>query len=68
MEDPMTNGYYVTIVGSDYEITTDAMADNEEDAFEQALYKLINSVPKIDLFDTDLKYKAELIEENVLGE
>jgi len=64
----MTNGYWVTIVGSNYEITTDTMAANEEDAFVQALYTLINSTPSIDLFDQDLKYKAELIEENVLGE
>ena len=56
------NGYEVTIFGSNYEIRTEVMAWNEWQAFEQALYTLINSEPKINLFDVDLKYEAELLE------
>ena len=56
------NGYEVTIFGSNYEIRTEVMAWNEWQAFEQALYTLINSEPKIDLFDVGLKYEAEFIE------
>jgi len=56
------NAYKVTILGSNYSITTDVMAENEEQAFEQALYTLINSTPKIDLFDKELRYEAEFLE------
>jgi hypothetical protein len=56
------NAYKVTILGSNYSITTDVMAENEDLAFEQALYTLINSVPKIDLFDEELRYEAEFLE------
>ena len=56
------NGYQVSLVGSNYVIITDVLADNEEHAFEQALYTLINSDPKIDFFDFDLQYQAEFIE------
>lgn len=56
------NAYKVTILGSNYSITTDVMAENEDLAFEQALYTLINSTPKIDLFDEELRYEAEFLE------
>jgi len=56
------NAYKVTILGSNYSITTDVMAVNEDLAFQQALYTLINSTPKIDLFDEELRYEAEFLE------
>jgi len=56
------NGYNVTIYGDEYRIELQAMGTDGEDAFEQALYTLINSEPKIDLFDHDLKYEAEFVE------
>lgn len=64
----MTNGYDFVIVGSDYEIKVDSMGDTPDEAFEWALYKLINSTPKLDLFEQDLEYRVEAIYENVLGE
>ena len=56
------NGYNLTIIADNYTITTQVMAEDEEQAFEQALYTLINSNPKIDLFDEDLRYEAEFLE------
>lgn len=64
----MTNGYEFTIHGSNYQIVVSSMGDTQEEAFEWALYTLINSTPKLDLFGEDLNYEAELIEENCLGE
>lgn len=60
------NGYSVSISVSNYIVTTDVMAEDSEQAFEQALYTLINSDPKIDLFDKEVRYETELIEEDVL--
>ena len=56
------NGYFVTIYGDNYRIELQAMGHDGEDAFEQALYTLINSEQKIDLFGHDLKYEAEFVE------
>jgi len=56
------NIYEVTIFGSNYEIRTQVIAETKEAAFEQALYTLINSTPKLDLFSIELEYEAELIE------
>lgn len=56
------NGYNITLIGSNYTITTQVMAEDEDEAFEQAHYTLINSTPSIDLFDQNLRYEAELIE------
>lgn len=64
----MTNGYLFKIQGSDYLIEVDSMGETPDEAFEWALYKLINSTPKLDLFGQDLTYEVELIEENCLGE
>lgn len=60
------NGYSVSISVSNYVVTTDVMAEDSEQAFEQALYTLVNSDPKIDLFDKEVRYETELIEEDVL--
>jgi len=56
------NAYNLTIVADNYTITTQVMAYNEDLAFRQALYTLINSNPKIDLFDEELRYEAEFLE------
>lgn len=56
------NGYNITIVGSNYEITTQAMGENPDHALEQALFALINSEPSIDLFGQDLLYRSEFVE------
>lgn len=56
------NAYNLTIIADNYTITTQVMAPNEDLAFQQALYTLINSDPKIDLFDEDLRYEAEFLE------
>jgi hypothetical protein len=57
-----TNCYEVKIYVDDYYIVTNVIADTPEEAFTQSLYTLINSKPKLDLFDIDLTYEAELIE------
>ena len=57
-----TNGYEVKIHGDNYAISVLSMGDTPEEAFTQALYTLINSEPKIDLFDIDLQYETEFIE------
>jgi hypothetical protein len=57
-----TNCYEVKIYGDDYYIVTNVIADTPEEAFTSSLYTLINSKPKLDLFDIDLTYEAELIE------
>ena len=58
-----TNCYEVKIYGDDYYIVTSVMADTPEEAFTQSLYTLINSKPKLDLFDIDLTYEAEFLEQ-----
>jgi|LakMenEpi03Aug12_release.lakeMendotaPanAssembly.Ray.scaffolds.fasta_scaffold3568617_1 hypothetical protein len=59
----MTNGYDIKIYGDDYYIVVSAMGDTPEEAFTNALYTLINSKPKLDLFDIDLTYEAEFLEQ-----
>lgn len=59
----MNKGYEFKIYGSNYEILVDSFGESQEAALEQALYKLINSTPKIDLFGVTLDYDATLIEE-----
>ena len=56
------NGYEIRIWGSNYVIVLEATGEDEDDAFNNSLYTLINSEPKIDLFGQDLKYIAEFIE------
>jgi hypothetical protein len=57
-----TNCYEVKIYVDDYYIVTNVIADTPEEAFTQSLYTLINSKPKLDLFDIDLTYEAILLE------
>lgn len=59
----MNQGYEFKIYGSNYEISVSDFGESKEHALEMALYKLINSTPKIDLFGQTLDYDAELIEE-----
>jgi len=60
--DELMNGYNITIVGSNYQIDLQAMGEDKDDALNSALYTLINSEPKIDLFDQELQYEAEFVE------
>lgn len=56
------NGYDLTICCSNYTINLLVMAEDKETAFEAGLYTLINSEPKLDLFDMQLTYEAKFIE------
>lgn len=56
------NGYSLTIHGDNYRINLGVMAEDKDSAFEAGLYTLINSEPKLDLFDMQLTYEAEFIE------